>query len=403
MKKPICAIATVFVTGCGGPGTDLSEAGSGDAGTQAGMSDAADDGRDANASDTGPGLDGSTPERDGPGGPGSDAGGDDANAPESDQNATPPAEGGGPSWSCPPGPFGNPMVSGAIPQRVAAVPPSDVFNNDNGAFGIVEGPAWLGDALYVSEIGAGPNPPPSRILKVTPAGMVTIAVADSGTNGLAVDKKGRLYGAVHKDGSVSRFDLATGMASAIASSYMGARFNSPNDLAVRSDGNIYFSDPSYQAVTPNPQAQTRAYRLAPGATAATPFDSTLTQPNGVTLSLDETGLYVASVGGIFKYALMADGSVGSRTAFAPTLNGDGMVIDCAGNLYVAQVSSGNVVVLSPSGAQLGQISIPSGMVGAVTNTAFGGADHKTLYITALGSGTQKGLFEVALPIPGMPY
>jgi gluconolactonase len=390
----------VFVTGCGGQGTEPAEAGSGDAGTQAGMSDAADDG--GNGRDAGTGLDGSTPERDALGGPGSEAGGDGPNTPESGQGATPPAEGGGPSWSCPAGPFGNPTLSGAIPKRVAAVPPSDAFNNNNSAAGIIEGPAWLGDALYVSEIGAGPNPP-SRILKVTPAGMVTVAIADSGTNGLAVDKKGNLYGAVHKDGSVSRFDLATGMASPMTSGYMGARFNSPNDLAIRSDGNIYFSDPSYQAVIPNPQAQTRVYRVAPGATAATPFDSTLTQPNGVTLSLDETALYVASVGGIFKYALMADGSVGAGTAFAPSLNGDGMTIDCAGNLYVAQTSSGNVVVLSQSGAQLGQISVPSSTGQAVTNTAFGGVDHKTLYITALGSGPQKALFEVALPIPGMPY
>ena len=68
---------------------------------------------------------------------------------------------------------------------------------------------------------------------------------------------------------------------------MGNRFNSPNDLTVRSDGTIYFTDPDFQAPSPRPQAMTRVYRLPPGATEPIVVDATLSNPNGITLSLDE--------------------------------------------------------------------------------------------------------------------
>ncbi|MDP9150067.1 MAG: SMP-30/gluconolactonase/LRE family protein, partial [Myxococcota bacterium] len=313
----------------------------------------------------------------------------------------PVAEGGSTGWTCPPGPFGNPIPAGAVPVRVQGVPPSDAFNMNNGTFGIIEGPVWVADALYVSEIGAGANPPASRILKVTPAGMVSVAVANSGTNGLAVDRSGNFYGAVHKDGSVSRIDLSTGAATPVASTFMGARFNSPNDLAVRSDGTIYFSDPDYQAPSPHPQLKTRLYRIAPGTSAVTVVDDTLSEPNGVTFSLDEKTLFVTTPGALYKYSVMADGSVGPGSMTMPTVSsGDGMTLDCAGNLYVATPNA--IVVLSPSGSEIGRIAVTAGVQSA-TNVAFGGADHKTLYITALGSGTQKGLLQVALAIPGLPY
>jgi gluconolactonase len=310
-------------------------------------------------------------------------------------------DGGGARWTCPAGPFGSPIPAGATPTRITAVPPSDAFNNSRSSYTTIEGPVWIGDALYVSEFLGSPNPPPSRILEVTVSGSVSVAMVDSGSNGLAVDNLGTLYGAVHADGSISRFDLSAGTRTPIVTSYMGARFNSPNDLALRQDGTIYFSDPTYQASNPPPQSQTRVYRVAPGTNAVSVVDATLTQPNGVTLSLDETTLYVTSTKGLYAYPVMADGSTGAPTAFAANLNGDGMVIDCAGNLYVAEIGTGNVEVLSPAGASIGELSVTG--VGAVTNVAFGGTDHKTLYISAQGGGGEQGLFDVVLNIPGMPY
>jgi gluconolactonase len=95
-----------------------------------------------------------------------------------------------------------------------------------------------------------------------------------------------------------------------------------------------------------------------------------------------------------------DGSVGTSTKLTQSIGAsDGMAIDCQGNLYVA--TNATLAVVSPTGAALGTITVTG--VQRVTTAAFGGADHKTLYITALGSGSQMGLFKVTMPLPGMPY
>jgi gluconolactonase len=294
------------------------------------------------------------------------------------------------------------------------LPPSDSFNNTLRTYTTIEGPVWIDDGLYVSELLGPPNPPPSRILKLEPPSTVSIAVTSSGSNGLATDDAGTLWAAVHADGSISRINLQTGARSPLVSMYMGARFNSPNDLALRSDGTIYFSDPDYQAPDAGAQTQTRVYRIAPGTNAVTVVDATLSEPNGVTLSLDEATLYVSSSttvtapghapGGVYAYPVMPDGSTGPRPATPfSTLNIDGMAIDCAGNIYGAQIGTGNVVVLDPLGTPVAGSPIVVSGVASVTNTAFGGSDHKTLYISAQGQMGQQGLFQVVLGVPGLPY
>jgi gluconolactonase len=271
----------------------------------------------------------------------------------------------------------------------------DAFNENNGAFGIVEGPVWMGDALYVSEIGPGSNPPPSRILKVTPSGEVTVVRPDAGTNGLAIDAMGVLYGASHRVGGLVRIELGAPDA-VLVDRFEGNRLDSPNDLAIRSDGTFYFTDPSYQAPNPPPQAATRLYRWSVDSGIAALAE--LPQPNGVTLSLDESQLYVSTSRDVSRYPVNPDGSLGSATAFTQG-GSDGMGIDCAGNLYVTRGSQ--VIVLSPQGDEIGRIGVSG--VQAVTNVAFGGADRTILYITALGSENQKGLFRVELDVPGLPY
>jgi gluconolactonase len=393
-------LSLVAGVGCASPGKGTLEgdAGPADASAAPASVDGADDGTRTVDAALG----------DGAARPGSDAA--DGNAMgvvEAGHDDADRGEGGLPGAVCPLGPFpSDPIPSGATPTQVAGVPPSDAFNNTLNNFTTVEGPVWIGDALYVSEFPGNPNPPPSRILKVGSSSGVSVAVAASGSNGLAVDRNGNLFGAVHQDGSISRFDLSSGARVAIATTYMGTRFNSPNDLAIRSDGTIYFSDPDYQAPSPRPQTATRVYRIAPGTGAVSVVDSTLTQPNGVTLSLDESTLFVSSNNGIHKYPVLTDGSTGPGTVFPQSpnmsLNVDGMAIDCAGNLYGAVIGTGNVVVLSPSGAQVGTLLTVTNMAN-VTNVAFGGSDHKTLYVTAQGSSGHQGLFQVRLSIPGMPY
>jgi gluconolactonase len=291
--------------------------------------------------------------------------------------------------------------------RVTSVPPLDAFNMNNGNFGNVEGPVWIGDALYVSEMSymayddQNQNVKMSRVLKVTSDGTTTIHIADSGSNGLAVDADGHIVAAVHKDGTLTRYPMPSGMpGTPITGLFMSARFNSPNDLAIRTDGNIYFSDPSFQAPNSPPQAATRVYRVAPGGeitplpNAAMPDN--FNNPNGVTLSLDENFLYVAAAVGR-RYPVMADGSIGPGADFAAISGGDGMVVDCAGNIYVARDQG--VSVYDSEGGTIGTVAVPE--VQSVTNVAFGGADHQTLYITGLGN--QKGLFTLPLNLPGRPY
>lgn len=340
------------------------------------------------------------------------------------------ADGGGPPSSggvaagfvCPQPPFAaTPVASGAAVQRIAGVPPDDSFITDANDVVILEGPVWFDGNLYVSEIengsafGIGPGfggqgnsgggnstpAPPGRILKISDAGAVSVAIPDVGSNGLALDPSGALVGCSHKTGSISRFSLAGAKPVDLVSNYMGIRFNSPNDLTFGADGSLYFTDPNYQAPTPAPQAAELAYRVPPGSTTATPIGNGISRPNGITLSPDRKTLYISGSTGVFSQPVMADGSVGARAAFASDLlrSSDGMGIDCAGNLYTT--SNQTVIIVSPQGKEVGRISVPG--VTSVSNIAFGGADHKTLYITALGNGTHGGVFKVASQIPGMPY
>jgi gluconolactonase len=309
------------------------------------------------------------------------------------------SSGGGRAYTCPSGSFTSP--SGTLsPTKIAGVPPSDSFNNTGNDYGHLEGPVWLDaeQALFLSEISGGNNPPPSRVLKVTPTGTVSIAITDSGSNGLAVDGMGRLVSANHKFGAITVLSLTGAAPIQLIDKYMNNRFDSPNDLAIASDGTIYFSDPDWQAPSSKPQAKTRFYKLAPGATTATVIDENRQQPNGVTLSLDEKTVYLSAADGLYKYAIDASGTVGAGTRFANSISsGDGMTLDCAGNLYVAANSNSQIVVISPAGSV-----IAMGSVAGVTNAAFGGSDHKTLYLTAQGT-SERALYKLSLSVPGMPY
>jgi gluconolactonase len=187
--------------------------------------------------------------------------------------------------------------------------------------------------------------------------------------------------------------------------FMGKRFNSPNDLTIHENGTIYFTDPNYQAPQPVPQTATRAYRVPPGGMPQAIED--LNQPNGITLSKKQDFLYIGG-NQLKKYPVMPDGSLGAGTTFVNGGGTDGMVIDCADNVYAAGPKCGQnscmqngVAVFSSTGTFLGAIDATA--LGQTTNVAFGGADHKTLYITGQGTQMQKGLFKVQMNVPGFPY
>lgn len=208
----------------------------------------------------------------------------------------------------------------------------------------------------------------------------------SRTNGLvlAPDGESLLVVTEMPNTTVSRLDLSTKQLEPVVEDYMGEAFEQPNDLAVTANGTLFFTD--YQAG--------RLYRRATDGTVS--LVSSLAHSNGVGVSPDETSLYLMADTHAVKYPLTADGSVGTEAEFANDLQGaDGLAIDCAGNVYIAENNGGSLVVVSAAGQKLGEITcLPK----TVTNAAFGGPELKTLYVT-----TSSALYTVALPIPGLPY
>jgi gluconolactonase len=273
-----------------------------------------------------------------------------------------------------------------------------------GRFNFLEGPVWdaAHNRLLVSDMlpaAGAQNVQPSVIRSLTLPGTYGVFAAAGGSNGLALSADGtNVVAATHDNRSVSSFNLSDGTRGVVAETYQGRRFNSPNDVTVRSDGTVYFTDPSMQRGNrPDEMAgKTGVYRVKDGV--VTLVDDTVSQPNGIVLSPDEKTLYVAGTGKIYKYPVLADGSTGARTDFAELAVPDGATVDCAGNVYWASHTGGRIHVFAPDGRALGTITAGPN----ATNAAFGGPDGRTLFITA-GSWGDYGVFRIDLNVPGLPY
>jgi gluconolactonase len=273
-------------------------------------------------------------------------------------------------------------------ERIAAITPT------RDEPGLYEGPVWVKDALYFSDFSFSQGFP-SRVRKYTPGGAVTTALEDAGSNGLAVDANGALVAATHKYKALSRYDVATGNRTGIASQFQGQVFNSPNDIAIARDGTIYFTDPDYQkAAAPGGQPVTGIYRIGTDGTV-TLVDGSRKNPNGIALSLNGDTLYVnASDGAVRAYPIKDGVPQAGRDLIKGIENGDGMTLDCHGNLYVTEHAPKRVRVFSPKGSELATIRVDAN----VTNVAFGGVDGKTLYITGAGA-----VWQLPLDVTGLPY
>lgn len=308
-----------------------------------------------------------------------------------------------------PSPAAAPLFPGAgIP---AAIPADRTFVS-------LEGPYWVaspGHLLFSDVVEA--NGPGAVIYKFDPqvrrfSVLPYPATATGGltsTNGLAVDASGALlacerYNArlvrVTGDGKLSV--LADGWAGNTSAAESRQSFNAPNDLAVRHDGNIYFTDSDWGARPGTDRGPMAVYRLS--ATGGLQRIMELDKPNGIALSPDQSTLYVGSdvQAKVWRLPLDAAGKPGAATLLidgARVPGGfkvpDGICVDDVGNLYVTNNADDikAIVVFDPEGRALGRISLPQ----APSNCTFGGVDRRTLYITTLHA-----VYEVSMPIPGRP-
>lgn len=295
----------------------------------------------------------------------------------------------------------------ADPRLDTILPPGAQIEVLASGFDWSEGPVWLetdplgeeGGCLLFSDV------PRNHVLRwkegqgtsvfLQPSGYTGRAPygREPGSNGLALDRQGRLVSCEHGDRRVSVL-LWDGGKKTLADSYAGKRFNSPNDVVVKRDGSLYFTDPPYglprQAEDPRrEQPHFGVYRIA-GDGAVTLLTAEMTRPNGLAFSPDEKTLYVAQSdpeAAIWKaFPVQADGTLGTSRVFfdatpmakSGTMKGlpDGLKVDQSGNLWAT--GPGGVLVFAPDGTLLGRIDTGE----ATANCAFGGPDGSDLYITA---------------------
>lgn len=288
-------------------------------------------------------------------------------------------------------------------------------------FGIVEGPVWdrQGGYLLFSDI------PANVINKWTSDGKVSVFLKTSGftgaiasgaggeadkdatppypmigSNAVTLDPQGRVVYCAQGDRAIIRVEK-DGKRTVLADRYDGKRLNSPNDLVYKSDGSLYFTDPTsgLRLKDDDPKRElpfSGLFLLKEGKLHLVYKD--FEHPNGLALSSDEKHFYLIDSGKkiIMSFSVQSDDSVANGQLFVdmssdPAPGGpDGMKVDKTGNVY--STGPGGIWIMSPDGKHIGTILTPQ----RLTNLAFGDADGKTLYIT-----NRTELFRVRLKIAGI--
>jgi gluconolactonase len=268
-----------------------------------------------------------------------------------------------------------------------------------GAQGPAEGPLWWveGGYLLFSDIHN------NRRMKYAPGEGVTLFQEPTNrANGLTRDLQGRIIACEHDSRRVTRQE-PDGSMTVVANSFQGRRLNRPNDVVVKSDGCIYFTDPWTSPLAAEQWDLTFSgvYRVTPDLGTLTLLVDDFILPNGLAFSPDESVLYIndSRRGHIRAFEVQPNGTLAKAsdrvfvdlTGTEPGVP-DGMKVDVEGNVYCG--GSGGLWIMDPNGTKLGRIVHGAP---ATTNLGFGGADWKTLYFTS-----RNHLGSVNVKIPGIP-
>lgn len=258
----------------------------------------------------------------------------------------------------------------------------------------LEGPAWFGAGRYLvcSDI------PNNRMLRFdeTSGAVSVFRQPSNNSNGNTVDNQGRMVTCEHLTRRVTRTEF-DGTVAVIADRFEGKRFNSPNDVVVKSDDSIWFTDPSYGIMHDyegeygdEEIGACNVYRVDPKSGAITKVADDFEKPNGLAFSPDERHLYIADTGAshldngprhIRRLSVSDTGTLSSGEVFATCTSGmfDGFRIDRTGRIWAS--AADGVHCYDPDGTLIGKIRIPE----IVSNVTFGGARRNRLFITGTTS------------------
>jgi len=267
-----------------------------------------------------------------------------------------------------------------------------------GGMKFTEGPVWLPSEkkLVFSDI------PNSKLMQWSEADGLSVYRDSEQANGNILDLQGRIISCQHKARNVIRIE-ADGSTTLLADRFDGKRFNSPNDVAIRSDGTLWFTDPPWGLTGSHEIPGHWVYKLEPKTGKVEVVHKYLAMPNGIVFSPDESRIYIADTGGhkrhpdpdfhklpasIQCYEIDNEGNLGKKL-FQIASGSDGMAVDAQGNLYATH--GGKVHIYDADGNERQQIDVPEGPA----NVCFGGDDYKTLFITARTS-----LYSVRMRVAG---
>ncbi len=277
----------------------------------------------------------------------------------------------------------------AVQSRIIA--PGATLQKLGGDFRFTEGAASDSEGnVYFSD------QPNDRILKWSTEGKLTTFLEPAGrANGLCFDKAGNLWACADGKNELWRIDSARKI-EVVLKDYKGKLMNGPNDVWIRPDGGLYFSDPYYQrdywSHHSAPQDKQCVYFLTPDHQRLIRVAEDLEQPNGLIGSADGKTLYIADLGAhkTYRYQTQPDGSLTDKTLFCE-MGSDGMTLDAQGNVYL---TTKGVTVFDAAGKKIEQIDVPG--EAWTGNVCFGGKDRKTLFITA-----SKGLYAMQMNVAGI--